>query len=75
MSFFKRKVEERKVEASKAKKVFNSENFTSINRKLGLRDSAPKEKIIFELNRLKNPRTRKQLGLTDEDFKKFGIEI
>ena len=75
MSFLKRKVEERKVEAEKAKKIFDAGKFTSINRKLGLRDDAPKEKIIFELNRLKNPRTRKQLGLTDEDFKKFGIEI
>lgn len=72
---FKKKSEERKVEAKKAKAVFNSDDFTSINKKLGLRSNAPREKIIFELNRLKNPRTRKALGLTEQDFKQFGIDF
>jgi hypothetical protein len=72
---FKKKSEERKVEAKKAKAVFNSDDFTSINKKLGLRANAPKEKIVFELNRLKNPRTRKALGLTEQDFKQFGIDL
>lgn len=72
---FKKKSEERKVEAKKAKTVFNSDDFTSINKKLGLRSNAPREKIIFELNRLKNPRTRKALGLTEQDFKQFGIDF
>ena len=70
---FKRKVEERKFEAKRAEKYFPK--YSNVKNRLGLPQHAPYEKVKFELNRHKNPRARKALGLTDEDFKEYGIEI
>ena len=77
MSVFKRKPKGRKTEAKKAEdKHLDSGELQTICNKLGISSSGRNvEKIKFELNRLKNKSaTRKALGLTDEDFKKYGIE-
>lgn len=70
---FKRKVEERKIEAKKAEKYFPK--YSNAKNKLGLKQHTPDDKVKFELNKHKNPRDRKALGLTDDDFKEYGIEI
>ena len=77
MSVFRRKPKKRKTEAKRAKKEYvDSSEFQSIRNRLGLRNNAPKEKIVFELNRLKGKSrtTWKVLKLTEADFKKFGIQ-
>ena len=79
MSLFKRRTRgkvTRKTEASRAeKKYVTSSDFQNIRNRLGLRSDAPKEKIVFELNRLKGKSrtTWKVLKLTEADFKKFGV--
>jgi len=75
---FKRKPEERKKEAKKAKdKYVDSSEYQNIRNRLGLRNDAPKEKIVFELHRLKTKSkdTWKALNLSEKDFKKFGVDI
>lgn len=78
MSLFERRPKGRLVEAKKAKeKHFNSSDIQNIRNRLGLRSNAPKEKIVFELNRLKgkSKATWDSLKLTKEDFEKFGVVI
>ena len=81
MSLFKRGTtgkHTRKTEEKRAKKKYvTSHDFQNICNRLGLRRDAPKEKIVFELNRLKGKSrtTWKSLKLTEEDFKKFGIQV
>ncbi len=81
MSLFKRRTSgkvTRKTEAKRAeKKYVTSSDFQNIRNRLGLRNGAPKEKIVFELNRLKGKRrtTWESLKLTEADFKKFGIQV
>ncbi len=81
MSLFKRRTKgtvTRKTEAKRAeKKYVTSSDFQNIRNRLGLRSDAPKEKIVFELNRLKGKRrtTWQSLKLTEADFKKFGIQV
>jgi len=74
---FKRKINERKEEAEKGKAHFDSSDIQNIKNKLGLRQGAPEVKVIRQLNRLryKNKKTLKAIGLTEADFKKFGIVI
>ena len=75
---FKRKPEERKIEAKKAQdKYTDSSEYQDIRNRLGLRNDAPKEKIVFELHRLKTKSkdTWKALNLSEKDFKKFGVDI
>ena len=75
---FKRKPEERKKEAKKAKdKYVDSSEYQDIRNRLGLRNDAPKEKIVFELHRLKtkSKATWNALNLSEKDFKKFGVDI
>ncbi len=77
MSVFKRKPKKRKTEARKAKeKYVNSSEHQNICNRLGLRQDAPREKIIFELNRLryKSEATWKSLKITKKDFEDFGLE-
>lgn len=72
MSYFKRKNKERKEETVK---IVNVYDITKVTNKLGISSDAPREKIIFELNKLKNKRDlRNTLKLTDKDFKDYGIE-
>ena len=81
MSLFKRGISgkhTRKTEEKKAKKKHvTSSDYQDIRNRLGLRSDAPKEKIVFELNRLKGKSrtTWKVLKLTEADFKKFGIQV
>jgi len=79
---FKRKPEERKKEAKKAKEKFKEQypdipDYPNIRSRLGLRSNAPKEKIVFELHRLKtkSKATWFALNLSEKDFKKFGVDI
>ncbi len=76
---FKRKPEERKKEAKKAKdKYVDSSELQNIANRLGIsQHGANKEKIVFELHRLKSKSkaTWNALNLTDKDFKKFGVDI
>ena len=75
---FKRKPKERKAEADKArKKNITSEDYQSIRNKLGLSQRDREDKVLSELRRIsrKNTRTAKALGITKDDFKKFGIKI
>ena len=79
---FKRKPEERKKEAKKAKEKFKEQypdipDYPNIRNRLGLRNDAPKEKIVFELHRLKtkSKATWDALNLSEKDFKKFGVDI
>jgi hypothetical protein len=52
-------------------------DYTDITDKLGISSSTPREKIIFELNKLKSKKrnTWRKLHLTEHDFKAFDIEI
>jgi len=69
----------RKTEAKKAeKKHVDSSDYQDIANRLGInRSGANKEKIVYELNRLKgkSKATWKALELTEKDFKKFGVDI
>ena len=74
MGFYKRKNAGRKLEAKKAKVIFNSDSINPINKRLGISSNAPREKIIFELNKIKgNVRLLKQLKITDSDLKEYGL--
>ena len=78
MNLFERRPKGRLLEEKKAKeKHFDSSDIQNIRNRLGLRSTAPKEKIVFELNRLKakSKATWDALKLTKEDFEKFGIVI
>lgn len=55
--------------------VKKSEDYSIIRNKLGLTSQAPKEKIAFELNRLKDPRIWKVYGISEKDFKQFGVNL
>ena len=47
---------------------------TAVHIKLGISSDAPREKIIFELNKLKHKdNLRRILKLTDANFKQYGI--
>jgi len=75
---FKRKVEERKKEARKAKeKHIDSSDLQNIKNKLGYTQRTKEYKVIAELKRLsrKKPKTWKAIGLTEKDFKAFGIKV
>jgi len=77
LSLFKRRPKGRLAEEKRAKKKYvTSSDFQNIRNRLGLRSTAPKEKIIFELNRLryKSEATWKSLNLTKKDFEDFGLE-
>ncbi len=74
---FKRKVKERKSEAERAKKVYDSQpdREVFIGKQLGINlHGINFEKIKFELNKIKNKKhLREILKLKDEDFKKYGL--
>ncbi len=77
MSAFRRKPKVRKTEAKRAKvKHEDSSDHQNLCNRLGLRQDAPREKIIFELNRLryKSEGTWDALKLTEKDFEDFGLE-
>ena len=77
MSLFTRRPKGRLAEEKKAKKKnVTSSDFQNIRNRLGLRQNAPKEKIIFVLNRLKfkSQGTWDALLLTARDFEDFGLE-
>jgi len=77
LRIFKHKPRARKVEAKKARvKHVTSYDFQNLRNRLGLRQNTPREKIIFELNRLKwkSEATWKALNLTEKDFEEFGLE-
>ncbi len=51
-------------------------DYTDIRTKLGLTTEAPREKITFELNKLKgHVRPWKEYGLDKRDFKEFNVEV
>jgi len=75
---FTRKPKERKAEAERvAAKHTTSEDYNSLRAKLGLgkRDKDYKVKNTLSRLRHKNHRTWKAVGITEEDFERFGIEI
>lgn len=75
---YKRKPEERKSEARRAaKENFTSADVQGIRNKLGLSKTHKEWKIKKELIRLsKKPhKTWRLIGLTKEDFTKFGITV
>ncbi len=67
----------RKTRKIEAKQVCpdNTDRGEDVRNKLGISSTAPAEKVIFELNKVKGkPSLRKDLGLIDEDFEQFGME-
>ena len=75
---YTRKTKERKTEAKRAKDShIDSSDLQGIRNKIGYNKTAKEWKVKKELIRLskKKPKTWKLLGLTIEDFKKFGIHI
>ena len=74
---FRRKPEERKKEAKRAEDSHvTSKDFQNIRNKLGLSQKESDEKVRYALRRLvKKPRTWKVVGITRDDFIKFGITI
>jgi hypothetical protein len=74
---YKRKPKERKEEAEKAKKHFDSSDIQGIRNKLGLSKTHKEWKIKKEMIRLskKPSKTWRLIGLTKEDFAMFGIKV
>ena len=75
---FKRKIKERKEEAKKAKdRHIDSSDLQNIKNKIGFTQRTKEYKVIAELKRLarKRPKTWKAIGITIEDFEKFGIKV
>ena len=73
---FRRKTKERVIEAKRATKVYDQykDREEDVRNKLGISSSAPYEKIVFELNKIKGKRDLKRiLHITDEDLERFGI--
>ena len=72
---FKRKIEERKAEAKRNK--ITSADFQNIRSQLGLTKRDKEDKIKHTLRRLssKSKRTWDGLGITKEDFRRFGIRV
>ena len=50
-------------------------DFSDIRKKLKLTEHAPKDKIAFELNKLKDKRQWSVYGLSEKDFKEFGVNL
>ncbi len=74
MTLFKRRPEARKEEAYVARNThFDSSTTQSIANKLGISSSGVnKEKIIYELNKIKNkPHLLKLLKISDKDLKDY----
>ena len=74
MTLFKRRPEARKEEAYVARnRDFDSSTVQSISNKLGISSSGVnKEKIIYELNKIKNkPHLLKLLKISDKDLKDY----
>ena len=74
---FRRQPEGRKTEAKKAESNhITSKDFQNIKNKLGLSQKENDEKVRYALRRLaKKPRTWKVVGITKDDFIRFGIKI
>ncbi len=73
---YTRKRAERVSEAKRAKAHFNSDDIQGIRAKLGLNSRTGEAKIKYTLRRYaKKPRSWKAIGLTKDDFSKFGIKI
>ena len=73
---FTRKSKERKSEAKRARAHFNADDITSVRAKLGLNKRTGEAKIKYTLRRFaKKPRSWKAIGITKDDFIKFGIKI
>lgn len=75
MGLFSRKTEERKTEAKKAQKIFNSNDIQSIANKLGISSSGVNDdKIKFELNKIRHKKDLLEtLKITEADLKKYGF--
>tara|TARA_B100001750_G_C15311712_1_gene497623 strand:- start:274 stop:492 length:219 start_codon:yes stop_codon:yes gene_type:complete len=65
---------DKKDSSTKATKKSNID-FTDIRTKLGLTEHAPEDKIAFELNKLKDNRRWPIYGLSEKDFKQFGVNL
>ncbi len=65
---------DKKDSSTKATKKSNID-FTDIRTKLGLTEHAPEDKIAFELNKLKDYRRWAIYGLSEKDFKQFGVNL
>ncbi len=75
---FKRQPQGRKKEAGRARKEnITSIDYQNIKNKLGLnqRTSEEKTKHILTRFRWKSKRTWDAIGITEADFKKFGISL
>lgn len=84
MSFpFRRKPDELKqkekkyhLDGSVKKKRISSKDYQNIRNKLGLGKRTNDDKVKFILRRYaKKPRNWDSVGITKEDFKRFGIQV
>ena len=74
---FTRQPEGRKKEARRARKEnVTSHDYQNIKNKLGLNQNSSEEKTKHVLTRFRwKPRAWKAIGITKEDFERFGIKI
>ena len=57
------------------KKVEDKISIDDVRERLHLTANAPDEKIKFELNKIKNRRFWKERNVTEDDFKRFGLDV
>ncbi|UVF62360.1 hypothetical protein [Nitrososphaeria virus YSH_174770] len=68
---FGKEKKDKKISSRKESKI----DFSDIRTRLGLTEHAPADKIAFELNKLKDKRKWSIYGLSEKDFKQFGVNL
>ena len=68
---FGKEKKDKKISSRKESKI----DFSDIRTRLGLTEHAPADKIAFELNKLKDKRKWNIYGLSEKDFKQFGVNL
>lgn len=69
---FGKENKDKKISSTKSKSKID---FSDIRVRLGLTEHAPEDKIAFELNKLKDNRRWAIYGLSEKDFKQFGVNL
>ena len=69
---FGKENKDKKISSTKSKSKID---FSDIRVRLGLTEHAPEDKIAFELNKLKDNRRWPIYGLSEKDFKQFGVNL
>lgn len=69
---FGKEKKDKKISSTKSKSKID---FSDIRVRLGLTEHAPEDKIAFELNKLKDKRRWGIYGLSEKDFKQFGVNL